>query len=460
MVENAFMSKYGLVSISNSEYFVNDEIMFCEKVEINVDGHIFSYKSCEDRIIINDNIIMLKDILPNEGKINIGNGSTLFMILVIIDPLVEGIDISVDFIKERMAKIISMINAVDNSINLIKNNPYKRVELTINGDILHVDVLRNTIILGYNSKSCNISINCNPDLLQGCLMLIYMYFPSIVNIIMNNDEIDLTGDIDSKLAKLIRDNEPIRQVKRAVNQVPEFNAKLDGDSFNILNHQCSISKYGIIMCKDDGDEAYKSTFSLIVNGITYQFMLHNFDVIINDVCIDIKNEYSKIRCDVSDEGLIGKIGISYVMDSLVEGTEITRESLLQQFAKIKDLMNNVNDAIILRLINKSNNTVIVGNDEIAINYSNNVCTCIYQSKQCKFVFSDKFDIDLIIEYMTFLFYYFDVTSFIITNNDIIEFSAKNSHPRRRADMGDETRCYDELQELILRYKPKSMKRAN
>lgn len=206
-----YASKYGPVTISDSEYFVNDEIMFCKKVEINVDGDIFSYKISDDRIMIGSNTFMIRDIFHGMFVGGMGDLSKS-MSLIIIDPLVEGVDIDIEFIKKRLVEIINIFMSVE-KCTLKDNN----IDLNIDGENLYIRILENTVVLEYNSKRCTVLISYNEhqEKLQGILVLMHLYFPNVVNIIMNNDEIDLMEDAEAKFVKLIYDNKPTKPLKRA-----------------------------------------------------------------------------------------------------------------------------------------------------------------------------------------------------------------------------------------------------
>lgn len=214
-MEVAYISKYGPITVSDSEYSIGDETKSCKQLEIDVYGTLYSYKVSCEVVIINDKIFMMQDInrcaLPNNDK-NLIKAINV-MAIVITDPLIEGVDIDIEFLRNEVDKMNEFSSKTERYIESMSKKGEKYTKFMINDKISYT-MVEDGVIFEYESKICKI-LTTRVIERPHCCLTMYLYVPNLINIIMNNDKIDLTKDFKFKLSKLLRDHDNIKRVKNA-----------------------------------------------------------------------------------------------------------------------------------------------------------------------------------------------------------------------------------------------------
>lgn len=133
--------------------------------------------------------------------------------ILILDAMVEGEVINKPLLEILSDKIINIMKTIregaDNKdITFIGNDDF----ITLS----YVDEY--SIMMDYRDKKCNLFHGkiTNDMYIKKCIFILNIYFSITINIIMNNDEIDLSGDSATKLHQLLYNNMS-KQMKRALN---------------------------------------------------------------------------------------------------------------------------------------------------------------------------------------------------------------------------------------------------
>lgn len=198
-------SRYGIVEIKSKDWVWTAKLIVDGEEYKIINGKKFILNNnevCDSKNI--DSILLIESDSPKFEF------SYYLLYSIILDKMVEGTLFSEQLLIDYARKVYEVFCEVDKVLSWGK----KPIILTNDNDSILITVSDNHKYLEsltYESKVCNVfhdKLNDKKFDMKHCIYLFKFYFAITVNIIMNNDEIDLRGDMVTKVHQLLYENMP------------------------------------------------------------------------------------------------------------------------------------------------------------------------------------------------------------------------------------------------------------